>query len=51
MRRNAASNRVLEKAGLIFRKTYAIDGRTIRFFALTAEEYRQGQTRRTPDRS
>lgn len=39
--RNVASNRVLEKAGLIFRKTYAINGRTIRFFALTAEQYRR----------
>jgi RimJ/RimL family protein N-acetyltransferase len=42
--RNLASNRVLEKAGLIHRKTYAIHGRTIRFFALTAEEYRQRPT-------
>ena len=42
--RNLASNRVLEKAGLVFRKTYAINGRTIRFFALTADEYRQRQT-------
>jgi [ribosomal protein S5]-alanine N-acetyltransferase len=41
--RNMASNRVLEKAGLVYRQTYAINGRTIRFFALTDEEYRQRQ--------
>jgi RimJ/RimL family protein N-acetyltransferase len=49
--RNAASNRVLEKTGLIQRKTYAIDGRTIRFFALTAQEYRRRQIEQTSDRS
>jgi [ribosomal protein S5]-alanine N-acetyltransferase len=48
--RNVASNRVLEKAGLIHRKTYAIQGRTIRFFALTADEYRQRQTDGVADR-
>ena len=48
--RNVASNRVLEKAGLIHRKTYAIHGRTIRFFALTADEYRQRQTDGAADR-
>ena len=42
--RNVASNRVLEKVGLVYRKTYAINGRTIRFFALSADEYRRGRT-------
>ncbi|HEX4143395.1 MAG TPA: GNAT family N-acetyltransferase [Pirellulales bacterium] len=42
--RNLASNRVLEKAGLVHRKTYALGGRTIRYFALTAEEYRRQAT-------
>ncbi len=42
--RNAASNRVLEKAGLVYRKTYETAGRTIRFFGLTADEYRQQKT-------
>ncbi|HEY1785946.1 MAG TPA: GNAT family N-acetyltransferase, partial [Pirellulales bacterium] len=41
--RNEASNRVLQKAGLHYRKTYAINGRTIRFFTLSADEYRQQQ--------
>ncbi|HTU25370.1 MAG TPA: GNAT family N-acetyltransferase [Pirellulales bacterium] len=41
--RNLASSRVLEKTGLKHRKTYAIDGRTIRFFALSADEYHQAR--------
>jgi [ribosomal protein S5]-alanine N-acetyltransferase len=39
--RNGASGRVLEKVGFVFRKNYAIDGRTIRFFSLSAQEYRR----------
>jgi [ribosomal protein S5]-alanine N-acetyltransferase len=48
--RNLASNRVLEKAGLVCRKTYQLDGRTIRFFTLTAEEYRQRRSDRAAER-
>ena len=41
--RNLASNHVLGKAGLIYRKTYHLDGRAIRFHSLTREEFRQAR--------
>jgi RimJ/RimL family protein N-acetyltransferase len=39
--RNQSSNRVLGKAGLVYRKTYTLDGRTILFHSLSREEFRR----------
>jgi len=38
--RNVASNRVIQKTGLVFRKTYSLDGRDIHFHSLRREAYK-----------
>jgi RimJ/RimL family protein N-acetyltransferase len=43
--RNLASNRVIEKAGLVRRKTYSLDGRTIYYHRLGLEAYRREEVR------
>jgi RimJ/RimL family protein N-acetyltransferase len=40
--RNGASNRALEKAGLVRRKTYTLDGRDIHFHLLHRDDYPPG---------
>ena len=40
--RNVASNRVIQKIGLLHRKTYKLDGLDIYFHSLAREEYRPG---------
>jgi RimJ/RimL family protein N-acetyltransferase len=37
---NAASNRVIQKIGLVYRKTYSLDGIDICYHSLAREEYR-----------
>jgi RimJ/RimL family protein N-acetyltransferase len=41
--RNVASNRVIEKVGLVHRKTYSMDGRTILYHRLNREAYAPGE--------
>jgi RimJ/RimL family protein N-acetyltransferase len=39
---NVASNRVIQKVGLVYRKTYALDGLAISFHSLARDEYHWG---------
>jgi RimJ/RimL family protein N-acetyltransferase len=48
--RNVASNRVIEKVGLVRRKTYSLNGRTILYHRLDRADYPSGErTERLPE--